>query len=100
MTGKVIGARELAVDLETMQRLIKNPEIATKQLDRLMRKHAPERTGYLKSTTYYKGNVAGAKAIYAGWVELMGPASKYAYAPRAIEDFSMDDYADEVVEPL
>lgn len=98
MTVRTIGVKELAVDMETMRLLLRKPEIITKDLDRLMHKHAPERTGYLKRTIYHKGNVAGVTAPYGGFVEEMG--KKYAYATLAIKAFKMDDYADEVTEPF
>lgn len=98
----VKGAAELAVDLETMQKLLENPELVTKELDRLMTKHAPKLTGHLKSTIYHKGNVAGAKADYAGWVELMGAkmGDKYEYALQAIKEFKVEGYADKIMESL
>jgi hypothetical protein len=94
----VKGAAELAVDLETMRKLIENPEMVTRELDRLMTKHAPKRTGHLKATIYHKGNVAGAKAAYAGWVELMG--GEYEYGLEAIQKFNVDGYADKIMAPL
>lgn len=98
MATRVIGAKELADDIETMRKLLEKPELITKQLDRSMTRFAPVRTGHLKSTTYHKENIAGAKADYAGWVEEMG--GEYAYATDAIKDFNMDKYADQVVEPF
>ena len=98
MTVRVIGADKLAVDIKTMRKLVKNPELVTRQLDKAMHRHAPEDTGHLKSTIYHKGNVAGARADYAGWVEEMD--KPYAYATEAIEDFNMNKYADQVVEPF
>ena len=98
MSVRVIGAEKLGVDMETMRKLIREPELATRPLDALMRKHVRVRTGFLKSTIYHKGNVAGASAPYAGWVEEMG--GKYAYATKAIKSFDMDAYADDVVEPF
>lgn len=98
MAVRVTGIKELAVALEIMQELLKKPELVTKELDRLMTKHAPERTGHLKSTIYHKHNVAGAKADYAGWVEEMG--KPYDYATQAIDDLKLDKYADQVTEPF
>lgn len=98
MTVRVLGARELAVDMETMRELIEDPELVTKELDRLMTKFVAVRTGHLQSTIYHKGNVAGAQADYAGWVEEMG--DEYAYATRAIEGFNVNKYADQIVEPF
>jgi hypothetical protein len=94
----VIGAKELGSDLEKVEKLLENPELITKQLDRSMNRFSPYRTGHLKSSIYHKGNIAGAKADYAGWVELMG--HKYAYATEAIEDFNVNKYADQIMEPL
>lgn len=98
MTVRVIGAAELGADLDEIQRLIENPELITKVLEKALQHFVPVRTGHLKSTIYHKGNEAGAKADYAGWVELMG--GKYAYGTEAIEDFNMNKYADQVVEPF
>lgn len=98
MTARVIGARELALDLETMQALIENPEPATEQLDELMTKHVPVQTGHLKSTIYHKNDVAGAKAAYAGYVEEMG--KEYAYGTQAIKGFDINEFADRVTEPF
>jgi hypothetical protein len=96
---RVIGAEALGDDLEKILKLLDEPELITKQLDRLMMEFAPVRTGHLKSSIYHKNDVAGAKADYAGWVELMR-SKKYAYATQAIQDFDMNKYADQIVEPF
>jgi hypothetical protein len=98
MAVEVIGARELGDALEKIAKLLDEPELITKQLERSMSEFAPVRTGHLKSSIYHKNDVAGAKADYAGWVEEMG--DKYAYGTRAIEDFDIKKYADQVVEPF
>lgn len=98
MAVKVVGAKELGDALEKIGKLIENPELVTEQLDRSMNKFAPVRTGHLKSSTYHKENIAGAKADYAGWVEEMG--KPYAYATEAIEDFNVNKFADQLVEPF
>lgn len=94
----IIGLEDLVRDISEMQRLMENPERVTKRLAASMRKFVHVRTGFLKSTIYHKGNVAGAKAPYAGIEEERG--GPHAYATRAIKDFNMDRYADEIVEPF
>lgn len=95
----VIGANELAADFEKVRRLIEDePELITRQLADSMRKFVHVQTGYLKSTIYHKGLVAGADAGYAGYEADRGGA--HDYAERAIEDFDLDRYADKVTEPL
>lgn len=92
------NAQKLALELEIVRKIAKDPEIVTRELDRLMRKNAPVRTGHLEQSIYHKGNVAGAKSDYAGWVELMG--DEYEYAKQSIKDFKMERYADKIMEPL
>ena len=94
--AKTTTPKNLALELEIVRKIIREPEIVTKELDRLMRKNAPVATGHLKSTVYHNHNVAGAKAGYAGFVELMG--DEYEYANRSIRDFKMGYYADKVMD--
>lgn len=90
----VVGLDELTTDLKKLQVLLKNPELITWQLALNMNKVVHIKTGYLKSTIYHKNDVAGADAPYAGYEEERG--GTHAYATRAIEDFSMEKYADDV----
>ena len=92
----IVGLFELTRDLKKLQVLLKNPELITWQLDLNMNKVVHVRTGYLKSTIYHKRNIAGADAPYAGYEEERGGG--HAYATQAIEDFSIEKYADEVWE--
>lgn len=95
MATKATTAKNLALELEIVRQIARDPEIVTRELDRLMRKNAPVLTGHLRSTVYYNHNVAGAKAGYAGFVELMG--DEYEYANQSIRDFKTDVYADKVM---
>lgn len=95
----VIGANELAADFEKMRRLIEeDPELITAQLDESMRRFVHVKTGYLKSTIYHKGLVAGADAPYAGYEADKG--DDHDFAQQAIDDFDMERYADKLVEPF
>ena len=95
----VIGADELGTDLGTMRRLIEeDPELITSQLDESMHKFVHVITGYLKSTIYHKGLVAGADAGYAGYEADRG--GEHDFAELAIEDFDIERYADKIVEPF
>lgn len=98
MTIRTTGVRELVVDLERMRVLMRDPDLITEPLDKLMARNAPVRTGFLRSSTYHRHTVAGASAPYAGWVEEMG--DKYAYATQSIKEFKMNRYADKIVEPF
>lgn len=98
MTVKIIGVEKLADDLELVRFLLSNLEIVTEELDVLMTRYAPVRTGFLKSTIYYKHDVAGADAPYAGFVEEMG--GRLAYATKTIKSFKIDKFADKIWEPL
>jgi hypothetical protein len=96
---RVIGAKELAIDFETMRRLIEeDPELITGQLADSMRKFVHVKSGHLKSTIYHKGLVAGADAGYAGYEADRG--GEHDFAEQAIEDFDIEKYADKVVEPF
>jgi hypothetical protein len=94
----VIGAAQLGADLETVAALLTKPELITWQLALNMSRVVHRRTGYLQSTIYHKAHEAGATAPYAGFEEERG--GSHAYATRAIEDFNMERYADNVWEPL
>jgi len=95
----VVGAAELGADLEKMRRLIaETPELITGQLDTSMNKFVHVITGYLKSTIYHKGLIAGADAPYAGYEADRG--GDHDFAQQAIDDFDMDRYADRVTEPF
>src|SRR3990172_153091 len=95
----VVGAAELGADLEKMRRLIEeDPELITGQLDESMSKFVHIVTGYLKSTIYHKGLIAGADAPYAGYEADRG--GDHDFAQQAIDDFDMDRYADRVTEPF
>lgn len=98
MAVKTVGFDELDRDLRRVIQNIGDIEIITKQLDALMKKFVHVESGYLKSTIYYRKNVAGADAPYAGTEEERG--GEHAYATRAIEAFNLKQYADKVWEPL
>ena len=93
--AKTTTPKNLALELEIVRKIIREPEIVTRELDQLMRKNAPVATGHMKSTIYHNHNVAGAKASYAGFVELMG--DEYEYANQSIRDFKTNKFADEVM---
>lgn len=95
MVARATTPKKLALELEIVRQIARDPEIVTKELARLMRKNAPVLTGHLRSTVYHNHNVAGAKAGYAGFVELMG--DEYEYANQSIRDFKMSQYADKVM---
>lgn len=95
----VIGANELADDFEKVRRLIEDePELITRQLDDSMRTFVHVQSGYLKSTIYHKRLEAGASAGYAGYEADRGGA--HDFAERAIDDFDIEQYADQVTEPI
>lgn len=98
MPVKLIGFDILERDLREVEKLLEKPELITEELDALMNKFAHVQTGYLKSTIYHKGNVAGADAPYAGYEEERG--GDHAYATRAIEAWSIEKFADKVWKPL
>lgn len=95
---RVIGAKELGISLGEMKQLAENPELITWQLALNMSKVVHRITGYLQGSIYHKGAVAGAKAPYAGYEEERG--SPHDYATQAIENFSMERYADGVIKPF
>ena len=95
---RVIGANELGISLAQRRRLMADPELITWQLALNMSQVVHRVTGYLQSSIYHKGPVAGAKAPYAGIEEERGP--DHDYATQAIENFSIEKYADKLVEPL
>jgi hypothetical protein len=95
---KTIGFDKLGRDLQKVIENIGDVEIITAELDALMKKFVHVDTGYLKSTIYHKGNVAGADAPYAGDEEERG--GEHAFATRAIEAFNLKDFADGVWAPL
>lgn len=98
MEISITGLDELVQDIEKVIRLIKDPELITSELARYMRKFVHTRTGHLKSTIYYKHNIAGAKAPYAGYEEVRG--GSHAFAKQAEQAFNMGRYADKIMEPL
>ena len=95
----IIGLPDLTGALEEMQRIIKEePELITAQLADSMRKFAHERTGHLLETIYHKGLTAGASASYAGHEADRG--GDHDFAQRAIDDFDMERYSDNIVAPF
>jgi hypothetical protein len=95
---RIIGARELAGDIEQMRDLIPQQEPNTKQLAALMTKYVHVKTGFLRSTIYHKHNIAGATAPYAGYEADRG--GEHDFAARAIKAFNLDSYADRITEPF
>ena len=95
---KTIGFDLLANDIEQVRRLLQEPELITAALHASMSKFVHVETGRLKKSLYHKGNIAGAKAPYAGDEEER--EGDHAYATRAIKAFDVDKYADEVLGPL
>lgn len=98
MADKVIGLTPLIADLQTTHRLLKDPELVTRPLARAMVTYVHVHTGYLRSTIFHKGNVAGALAPYAGIEEDRG--GDHAFASRAIKNFNEGAYLDLVLEPF
>lgn len=96
MTLIIIGLDQLLGELSGLEKALGNPELVTEQLDDLMQDYVPVVTGYLQSTIYHDGPVAGASAPYAGIIEEMG--GHRAYGSKAIEAFSIEGYADKVWE--
>lgn len=94
----VKGVRQLEAALAKIAARAKDVRPVTEELAGGMHKYVPVVTGYLKSTIYYKRNVAGASAPYAGYVAEMGGSRDYPQ--RAMDAFDFDKYADHVVEPF
>lgn len=95
MAAKVIGAERLQRALNEMLQNIGDPSLIASRLDVDMTKYAHVDTGYMKGTIYHKGNIAGAKAEYAGYEADRG--GEHDYAQRAIDVFPVEDYFDEIV---
>ena len=98
MIIRVIGLKELQEALAKIKANIDNVEIITRPLADLMRDYVHVDTGYLQSTIFYSGNVAGASAPYAGYEADRG--GDHDYAELAVEAFDIEAYADYVVEPF
>lgn len=97
-TVAVLGLNKLRSELMEVIKQLDDIEVVTKELDIQMNKVVHIVTGYLKSTIYHKGNVAGADAPYAGYEE--GRGGSHAYATRAIEALDIEKFADHVWRPL
>lgn len=98
MAVKIIGAEKLHEALWAMIRRIEDYSLITKQLARYMAIYAHVDTGYMKSTIYYKRNIAGASAPYAGFEADRG--GEHDFAQKAIDAFRVDAYLGEIVEPF
>lgn len=96
MRVRVIGLELVNRYFVAVKERLDDVTLVTKVLAAEMRKVAHVHTGYLKSTIYYKGNVAGAKAPYAGYEELRG--GSHALATIAIQSFNTGKYLDEVTD--
>jgi hypothetical protein len=98
MTIKIIGLPGLTEALKKIIENIGDVEIITKPLADLMRDYVHVDTGYLKSTIYHDGPVAGASAPYAGYETERG--GSHDFASQAMEAFDISAYADAVVKPF
>jgi hypothetical protein len=98
LTVKIIGLTELRADFQKIIDNIDDIEIITRDLADLMRDYVHVDTGYLQSTIYYSGNVAGASAEYAGHEADRG--GDHDYATGAIMALDIEKYADYVVRPF
>jgi hypothetical protein len=95
---KVYRVKEIQKALQDVIKNIKDYELVTKPLADLMRDYVHVDTGYLKSTIYHDGPIAGADAPYAGYEDDRG--GSHAYGAQAIEAFGLEAYADIVVRPF
>lgn len=98
MGVRIIGARALHGALVEMTSRVHDKSLITKRLDVGMREYAHVVTGYMRSTVYHDEMIAGADASYAGSEADRGGA--HDYAQRAIDNFPVEDYFDELVEPF
>lgn len=92
---KITGHKHVIQGLDQILDNIEDPEIITEDLAEGMRKYVHVQTGYLKSTIYYKHNVAGADAPYAGHEAARG--GEHNFPQKAIDAFDINKYADNIV---
>lgn len=94
----IIGDKDIIIALENIRKRIDDPEEAAAPLADLMRKFAHVRTGYLRDSIYHEGNFAVASAPYAEYEAKRGGA--HDFASRAVKAWSIERYADRIVEPF
>lgn len=94
----ISGDKDLIVALEGIRKRIDDPEEAAAPLADLMRKFAHVRTGYLKNSIYHEGAFAVASAPYAQYEADRG--ASHDFAGQAVQGWSIERYADKIVEPF
>jgi hypothetical protein len=102
---KIIGLPELNAALEEIAERLEDKSLITKPLAEGMERVVHEITGHLKSTIKYNDTIAYADADYAGYEadrgdQLAGGKTGHDFGQRAIDDFDVDKWADEIVEPF